>query len=112
MVEDGYMTQEEADEAKEEEIIFAEISAPTAAHFALWVKEQLAEKYTDAVVEQGGLRVTTTLDLDLQDYAEEKVATEVAKLSKQKVGNGAALVTRPGSGEILAMVGSKDYFAQ
>src|SRR3990170_2112494 len=112
MVEDGYLSQEEADEAKEEEIIFAEISAPTAAHFALWVKEQLAEKYTDAVVEQGGLRVTTTLDLDLQEFAQVAVATEVARLKKYNVGNGAALVTRPSSGEILAMVGSKDYFAQ
>jgi len=112
MVEDGNLSQEEADEAKEEEIIFAEISAPTAAHFALWVKEQLAEKYTDAVVEQGGLRVTTTLDLDLQEFAQVAVATEVARLKKYNVGNGAALVTRPSSGEILAMVGSKDYFAQ
>ena len=112
MVEDGYLSQEEADSAKEEEIIFAEISAPTAPHFALWVKEQLAEKYTDAVVEQGGLRVTTTLDLDLQEFAQVAVATEVARLKKYNVGNGSALVTRPSSGEILAMVGSKDYFAQ
>ena len=62
------------------EIIFAEISAPTAAHFALWVKEQLAEKYTDAVVEQGGLRVYTTLDIELQHYAQEEVAKEVANI--------------------------------
>lgn len=112
MVEDGYLSQEEADKAKEEEIIFAEISAPSAPHFALWVKEQLAEKYTDAVVEQGGLRVTTTLDLDLQEFAQVAVATEVARLKKYNVGNGAALVTRPSSGEILAMVGSYDFFAE
>ena len=72
----------------------------------------MAEKYGDAVVEQGGLRVTTTLDLDLQEFAEATVATEVAKLEKYDVGNGASLVTRPKSGEILAMVGSKDYFAE
>lgn len=112
MVEDGDITQEEADKAKDEEIKFAEVSAPKAPHFALWVKDQLAEKYGDAVVEQGGLRVTTTLDLDLQEFAQDAVATEVAKLKNQKVGNGAALVTRPKSGEILAMVGSKDYFAE
>ncbi|MEJ2347606.1 MAG: transglycosylase domain-containing protein [Patescibacteria group bacterium] len=112
MVEDGYITQEEADKAKEEEIVYAEPQQQEATHFALWVKEQLAEEYGDAVVEQGGLRVTTTLDLELQEFAEATVATEVAKLEKYDVGNGAALVTRPKTGEILAMVGSKDYFAE
>ena len=112
MVEDGYITQEQADQAKKEELSFAEIGAPKAPHFALWVKEQLAEKYGDAVVEQGGLRVTTTLDLDLQDFAQDTVATEAAELKRFDVGNGAALVTRPETGEILAMVGSKDYFAE
>jgi penicillin-binding protein 1C len=112
MVEDGHITSEEADEALEEEIVFAEPEKQKATHFALWVKEQLAETYGDAVVEQGGLRVTTTLDLELQEFAEYTVATEVAKLERYEVGNGAALVTRPKSGEILAMVGSKDYFAE
>jgi penicillin-binding protein 1C len=112
MVEDKYITQEEADKAKDEPLNYSEPEKLKAPHFALWVKELLAEKYGDAVVEQGGLRVTTTLDLDLQEFAESAVATEVAKLKKLKVGNGAALVTRPKSGEILAMVGSKDYFAQ
>ena len=112
MVEDGYITQEDADKAKGEELKYAEVEAPKAPHFALWVKEELAEKYGEAVVEQGGLRVHTTLDLDLQDFAQQAVATEVAKLKGNKVGNGAAVVTRPVSGEILAMVGSKDYFAE
>lgn len=112
MVEDGYITQDEADKAKTEELKYAKPEKLRAAHFTLWAKELLAEKYGDSVVEQGGLRVTTTLDLDLQEFAEEQVASEVAKLKKQNVGNGIALVTRPKSGEILAMVGSKDYFAE
>lgn len=112
MVEDGNITQEEADQARDSEIQYADYSPPKAPHFALWVKEQLAEKYGEKRVEQGGLRVTTSLDLELQKYAEEQVAAEVGKLTKQKVGNGAALVTRPATGEILAMVGSKDYFAE
>ncbi len=112
MVEDGYITSEEAEKAKKEKLVFAEPKTIKAPHFALWVKEQLAEKYGDAVVERGGLRVTTTLDLELQEFAEETVATEVAKLKNYDVGNGAALVTRPKTGEILAMVGSKDYFAE
>jgi penicillin-binding protein 1C len=112
MVEDGNITPDDADKTKSEELHFAEPEKSKATHFSLWIKEQLAEKYGDIVVEQGGLRVTTTLDLELQEFAEEAVATEVAKLAKSKVGNGAALVTRPKTGEILAMVGSKDYFAE
>jgi 1A family penicillin-binding protein len=112
MVEDGYITADEAEKATAEELKFAPAEKVKAAHFALWVKEQLAEEYGEAVVERGGLRVKTTLDLELQEFAEEAVATEVAKLTKAHVGNGAALVTRPKTGEILAMVGSKDYFAE
>ncbi|OGM11789.1 hypothetical protein A2Z22_04435 [Candidatus Woesebacteria bacterium RBG_16_34_12] len=112
MVEDDYISQEEADKAKEAELKYAQPEKLKAPHFALWVKEQLAEKYGDVVVEQGGLRVTTTLDLKLQEFAETAVATEVAKLKKYDVGNGAAIVTRPSSGEILAMLGSYDYFAE
>ncbi|MBI3443505.1 transglycosylase domain-containing protein [Candidatus Woesebacteria bacterium] len=112
MVEDGYIDREDADRAKEEKLDYAKPEAPKAAHFALWVKEQMVEKYGQVVTEQGGLRVTTTLDLDLQEFTQNAVATEVAKLKKQKVGNGAALVTRPQTGEILAMVGSYNYFAE
>lgn len=112
MVEDGYITEHQMQEALSEELKFAEPERLKAPHFALWVKGLLAEKYGEAVVEKGGLRVTTTLDLDLQEFAESTVATEVAKLKKQKVGNGGALATRPKTGEILAMVGSKDYFAE
>lgn len=111
MVANKFITQEEADKAAKEELKYAEIKPPIAPHFALWIKEQLAEKYGEKTVEQGGLRVTTTLDLEIQEIAQKAVATEVAKLKKQKVGNGAAIVTRPKTGEILAMVGSKDYFA-
>lgn len=112
MVEDGYISQEEADKAKEEELTYATPETLNAPHFALWVKEQLAEEYGDKVVEQGGLRVKTTLDLELQEFAQAAVATEVAKLKSQSVGNGAAIVTKPSTGEILAMVGSKDYNAE
>ncbi len=112
MVEDGYISQEEADEAANRELKFEKQENFKAPHFALWVKETLAEKYGDALVEQGGLRVTTTLDLDLQEFAQKVVREEVEDLADQDVGNGAALVTRPDTGEVLAMVGSKDYFAE
>lgn len=112
MVKNGYLSQEDADKTFEEKLTYAEIKAPVAPHFALWVKDQLVEKYGEKKVEQGGLRVTTTLDLDLQTFTQESVASEVGKLAKQKVGNGAAIVTHPSTGEILAMVGSKDYFSK
>ncbi len=111
MVEDKYITQEQSDQAKNEQLQYAPptvgISAP---HFVLFVKEQLVDQYGQKAVEQGGLKVTTTLDLDLQNFAQQTVATEVAKLKKLKVSNGAALVTNPKTGEILAMIGSKNYF--
>lgn len=111
MVTNKYLSQEKADKADKEELKYASVKPPVAPHFALWIKEQLADKYGEKVVEQGGLRVYTTLDLDIQNVAQEAVATEVGKLKKQNVGNGAAIVTHPSTGEILAMVGSKDYFA-
>lgn len=111
MVANKYITQTQADAADKEPLNYADISPPQAPHFALWIKEQLADKYGDKMVEQGGLRVYTTLDLDIQNVAQQAVATEVGKLKGENVGNGAALVTNPSTGEILAMVGSKDYFA-
>lgn len=111
MVEDGYISQEDADSAASQELKFSEQEELKAPHFVFYVKDTLAEKYGEAVVEKGGLRVTTTLDLELQEYAQSAVASEVAKLKKQNVKNGAALVTRPKTGEILALVGSKDYNA-
>jgi penicillin-binding protein 1C len=111
MLEDGYITQEQSDEAASQELEFAtptvEIKAP---HFVLWVKELLEEKYGEHLVERGGLKVTTTLDLDLQEYAQATVAAEIADLEKMQVTNGAALITLPKTGEILAMVGSHDFF--
>lgn len=82
-----------------------------APHFVLYVRDLLEERYGTRVVEQGGLQVKTSLDLKLQEEVQKIVSEEVAKLGKLKVGNGAAIVRDPKTGEILAMVGSKDYFA-
>lgn len=112
MVEDKYINEEEAESAIKEQLVFRKPKGEAGIHFALLVKETLVEEFGEKVVEQGGLRVRTTLDLPLQRMAEEVVRAEVDKLKKQKVGNGAALVTSPQTGDILAMVGSKDYFAE
>lgn len=111
MVEDKYITQEQADATAAEVLTFAisrtDIEAP---HFVFYIKDLLYEKYGEKMVETGGLRVKTTLDLDLQKTAQASLSAEVAELADLKVGNGAALVTKPNTGEILAMIGSKDYF--
>lgn len=111
MLNNKFITNEEYEKTKNETLKYATKGSTLAPHFSLWIKEQLTQKYGDELVEQGGLRIYTTLDLDIQNFAQAAVATEVAKLKKQKVGNGATLVTKPSTGEILAMVGSKDYFA-
>lgn len=111
MVINKFISQDQAKKAKEEILNYQDhgkgIKAP---HFVMFIKEKLVEKFGQQTVEQGGLRVTTSLDLDLQELAQAAVATEVAKLKKEKVSNGAALVTNPKTGEILAMVGSRNYF--
>lgn len=111
MVEDRYITADQAEEAANTTIEYKQTSGIKAPHFVMYVKEQLVAKYGEALVERGGLKVTTTLDLDLQEYAQSTVAAEVTKLKNYRVTNGAALITRPATGEILAMVGSVDYFA-
>jgi penicillin-binding protein 1C len=111
MFEDGYISQEQWYEARNTVITFAEdridIQAP---HFVMYVKRLLAEKFGEAAVQTGGLEVTTTLDLGLQKQTEKIVQQELVRLAPLNVGNGAALVTNPKTGEILSMVGSKDYF--
>ncbi len=82
-----------------------------AAHFVSYIKEILIEKFGEKTVSAGGLRVTTTLDLKLQEKAETIVKEEVEKIKKLNVSNGAAVVLDPKTGEILVMVGSKDYTA-
>lgn len=111
MVEDGYITEDEAVVAVQEELQFKsdkiDIRAP---HFVMYVKELLAEKYGEDVVNQGGLEVRTSLDLSLQEDAQQALVEELAGLERLNVQNGAVLVTNPQTGEILSMIGSKDYF--
>lgn len=111
MVEDGYISLEQADAAKKEELHFKtdtiDIQAP---HFVMYVRKLLAEQYGEDVLFQGGLEVRTTLDLALHNEAQAIVTNEVESLSRLRVSNGAALITNPHTGEILSMVGSKNYF--
>ncbi len=112
MREDGYITpQQESDAVKQlGNVPFSTDSAGLKApHFVFYVKDQLIQKFGEQKVEGGGLRVTTTLDADLQNQAEQIVKAEVEKIKPLKVSNGAAVVLNPKTGEILSMVGSYDF---
>ncbi len=108
----GFITPAQYSDALGKKIVVVppgtKIKAP---HFVFFVKQELERLYGVKQVEEGGLTVTTTLDLPLQGKAEKVVSQEIEDLAGYHVGNGAALVTRPPTGEILAMVGSVDYFA-
>lgn len=115
MREDGYISKDEETQSKKElpDIVFQPSGTEMkAAHFVMYVKDQLIQRFGEKTVEEGGLRVYTTLNLDLQEKAEAIVKEEVEKAKALKVGNGAALGLDPQTGEILLMVGSKDYFAK
>ncbi len=80
-------------------------------HLVLYIKEILEEKYGKDVVEQGGLKVYTTIDGNLQTFAEETIFTKGEEnVTKFATNNAAALTINAKTGEILAMVGSRDYF--
>ncbi|MEX2007577.1 MAG: transglycosylase domain-containing protein [Candidatus Levyibacteriota bacterium] len=111
MHEEGYITYDQMEKALKEKLELRKVSNNIKApHFVLYIKDLLTKKYGQKAVEEGGLRVTTSLDLDLQELAEASVSAEVSKLSRYNVSNAAAVITNPKTGEILAMVGSKDYF--
>lgn len=115
MREDGYISREQEEEAIKQlpDMQFREqaidIKAP---HFVFYVRDQLVELLGEAAVEQGGFTVTTTLDWEIQEEAQKAVKEEVEKLESANVTNGAALVMNPQNGEILAMVGSRDYLLE
>lgn len=114
MVEEGYVSKDDAEAAKEVDVlarIIPKKESISAPHFVMYVKELLTEKYGEKEVDQGGLKVYTTLDFDKQKFAEEAIAENIKNSAEKYNANNAALVALdPKTGQILAMVGSKDYF--
>jgi len=112
MREDGYITSNQEEDAKKQlsNVVFAgSKSGLKAPHFTEYIKELLVATIGQAKIDKGGYKVTTTLDINIQKKAQQIVAEEVEKAKKLKVSNGAAVVIDPKNGDILAMVGSKDY---
>lgn len=113
MFEQGYITEAQYNQAREEVVQFQpkSVGSIKAPHFVMFVREYLEEKYGERMLQEGGFKVITTLDYDLQKKAEEIVEEYVKKNEKNfKASNGAMVAVDPKSGEILAMVGSRDYF--
>ena len=112
MFEEKFITEDQLNSLHKTSIVVlppkVNIKAP---HFVFEIKRLLEQEYGLQQLEEGGLKVTTTLDLDVQREAEKVLQEEIDEIRALNVSNGAVLVTRPPTGEILAMVGSVDYFA-
>jgi membrane peptidoglycan carboxypeptidase len=115
MVKAGRATQAEAEAARAEKLAFrppatsADIKAP---HWVFYIQELLLRKYGEAAMYRSGLRVTTTLDLAMQDKGTEIVNQRVTEFENQNCGchNGSLVAIDNSTGQILAMVGSRDFF--
>lgn len=112
MVKYGFISLEEAESAKDTPIYLgrAQDRFRDAPHFALYVRDLLVERYGYDKVYYGGLRVVTSIDLDMQKVANEKAREHIAKLRKSKATNASLVSIDPKTGEVLAFVGSVDFF--
>jgi 1A family penicillin-binding protein len=118
MVKHGYIDEAQARLAKEEQLHFASMPFPIRApHFVMHVRRLLEDELGLATLEQGGLQIYTALDLDMQDTARWIVRRRLTQLSERRGGlpdrnvrNAALVALDPWTGEILAMLGSPDYF--
>lgn len=112
MLEQKYITDVQYAKASQEPLkVKPPHTSIKAPHFVFYVKNILDDEFGDELIGRGGLNIYTTLDLSIQEEAEKVIVEELEKVKNLNVGNAAALVTRPVTGEILAMVGSADYFA-
>jgi 1A family penicillin-binding protein len=114
MAEQGYITKDEADLYKQEKVKFRlKRDSILAPHFVKYVQEVLAAEFGEKFLEEGGLSIKTTIDLSKQKIAEEAIQKQ-APVNKDQwnAGNAALVAVDPRTGQILAMVGSVDFFDQ
>ena len=110
-----YITPAQLQEALAEQIIITKRQDginETAPHFALMVKQELDRIYGEEVIIRRGFKVTTTLDLAWQKYAEAEVEKYVDSIRTKGAGNGAAVVLNPSTGEVLTLVGSVNWWQE
>ncbi|MBU2101113.1 PBP1A family penicillin-binding protein [Patescibacteria group bacterium] len=110
----GYIDGQEFDQTDEglPEILPRSEMGIMAPHFAVAVQEYLLDKYGEDVLRTGGLKVTTTLNWEMQQVAEKAVKDGGLRNKELYAGHNSALLAMdPKTGQILSMVGSRDYFA-
>ena len=105
------ISKEEIEKARSEELVYSSKKIDiTAPHFVFYVKQQLENEFGSDRVERGGLKVTTTLDSSMQSIAEEETAKIVDSSKRFNANNASMVAINPKNGQILAMVGSVDYW--
>lgn len=113
MVRHGFLTLDQANAAFFTEVDLGgspEIHSPRAPHFVDYVVSELDDSLGEGFVRRGGLHIFTTLDLSLQEMAQRVVTEQIAALRPRfDMNNGALIAMKPGTAEILAMVGSVDF---
>lgn len=111
MNEQGYITLDQKNQGQNEALrIYRNNGIMDAPHFVLYVKQLLADQFGEKLVDDGGLKVITTIDYDKQKAAERIVKENGDKFAKQSNANNASLVSiDPRTGQILALVGSRDF---
>ncbi len=111
MVQLGMITENEKLAATEASLnLNASSNQILAPHFVMYVRSLLASQLGETLLDRGGLTVTTTLDLSMQENLQNEINKELDNLKNLNVSNGAGLIINPKSGEILAMVGSRNFF--
>ena len=113
MKKNGYLNDAQVKIALDQgEVKFKPIPTKIKApHFVFYAIDHLAKIYGEKKLQTGGLKIYTTLDLKLQQEAEKTVSNWGAKNEeKYKAGNAALVAINPSNGEVLSMVGSRDYF--
>ena len=108
---EGFITQEEAEQAKQQELEFAKVAQTIKApHFVLDVQEYLFDTYGKNFCQEEGYKVYTTLDWELQQAAEKAVEENIERINNYKAHNASLVAIDPKTGQILAMIGSADWF--
>ena len=115
MLDNNLITKDEYNIAKEEKVTFLPqaVTGIRAPHFVMYVKDQLVKQFGEEALAERGLKVITTLDYDLQQKAEEIVnRRSLANAEKFKATNAGLVAVNPKNGDLLVMVGSRDYFSK
>lgn len=113
MLVNNFISQEEYDAAMEERVEFQPqaITGIRAPHFVMYIREQLVEEFGEEALAEQGLRIITSLDWELQKEAERIVAEKAAENTERfKASNAGMVAMDPKNGDILVMVGSRNYF--